>query len=214
MSSKNRTAAVRQPRVDAELLLVLLRMVLVASIVVVDFVGDWNADVLYQGIGAVAAVLRLVAPDSPLISEALYLRIATRVLRPLGHSDTFAAKCTSAATCLQLKTVYVGFNGLQDAALVSVGVALLFSFSDTAVLVCKAVFRELWFIVSCLRLAVAAASGAAIDPVVVASCCCEIVATSSLAVMLLTRGAPVPTRVVGALSLVVTVQKLVALFAS
>ena len=181
---------------------VVAHLVVFSAIGVVDFYSDFAADVCYQIIGITLALFRFVQPDSSWLPELLNFRIATRVLRPYSLWFVVQSRLLTDGL-LHPKTLFGLANTMHDTTLVVVGLFILFRLArlDLA----RAVYRESWFVMACMRLVISLQQA---DPVATASCVLEIVATNCLLFVLITGGRVVPARVVGVLGACVGCQKL------
>ncbi len=191
--------------IDWYLLNIVGHIALFFLIGLIDISSDWNADATYQVLGLILNSIKIVNPDSFLISELFNFRIATRVLRPYSLAQLVVSRFVDYGA-LSPKTLLVVANTMHDAALVCVGAAILFKFSRIYDIV-KAVYRESWFVMAVLRLIVYFG-----DPIATVSCVCEIFATNCLLYMLATGGKAIPQRYLGVLSFIVGAQKFYYLF--
>ena len=176
-----------------------------AVILVVALSSDWLADVTYQCIGICLALVRIANPDSALLPKLLYMRIATRLLRPLSHAATLQGKF-AAEGAASVSTIFVAANLMHDCTLLLVGASLLFDLPRQDLF--RATYRESLFAFAIVRWV--RAFGVA-DTFAVCTSAAEALATNSLLWMIV-RGEPLRPRVVGFLSLVVCAQKLLYLF--
>ena len=136
------------------------------------------------------------------LPELLNFRIATRVLRPYSLWFVVQSRLLSDGL-FHPKTLFSLANTMHDTSLVVVGLFILFRLARVDV--ARAVYRESWFLMACLRLVI---SFQLADPVAVVSCVLEIVATNCLLFVLISDGGVVPARVVGVLGACVGCQKL------
>lgn len=186
--------------VDWYLLNLVAHLVAFAVIGVIDFYSDFAADVSYQIIGITIAIIKMLSPASSLIADILNLRIATRVLRPLSLWKTLLSRAASDGFFV-LRTLYYAANTAHDVNLVIVGACILFRVARIDVV--RAVYRETWFIMACLRLMLSVN-----DPVALASCVLEVLGTNCLLFVMSTGGRTIPTRYQGVIGLLVGSQKL------
>ena len=187
-------------KIDWYLVNLGLHLIGFAMIGVLDLSSDRWADVCYQCIGITIALIRIANPDSWLLSELLNFRIATRVLRPLSLWNVVLERISSLGVG-DANTLFAVANTLHDASLVIVGCCILFGVNRVDI--ARAVYRECWFVMACLRLVLFRA-----DPIAASSCVLEILATNCLLFVLVTGGRVVPARLVGVFGFCVGSQKL------
>lgn len=190
--------------VDWYLLNIVVHLAIFAAIGVIDVASDFVADVCYQSLGIVLSLVRIYNPDHMLISEIFNVRTATRLLRPISLYSVARSRFAESGIA-SAATLFYSINFFHDVFLASVGAAILLRFPRLDVV--KALYRETWLLLACVRLYMSAANG---DVVAIVSCVCEIVATNCfIYIMLLSRsGSPIPARYVGMLGVVVSTQKL------
>lgn len=198
-SAKSNTSSLSK-YVDWYLFNIVGHLLFFALIGVADLYSDFTADVCYQCLGITIAVIRVSYPDSFLVGELVNFRIATRVLRPVSLWKLFLARSASDGLW-NPKTMYTAANTIHDASLVAVGLCILFQLSRIDIV--KALYRESWFVMACLRFVISLG-----DPLATASCVLEILATNCLIFVLVTGGKTVPPRLLGVLGFCVGSQKL------